>query len=150
MTVKKPFRKALIPVDASRWSMQAAEYGIRLAEALGFAVIGLYVVDTDNAKLLASFLKKEAREVEESFRREGESALAHMEGLARKGGVEFRGVIAQGVPHRIIVDLARSEGVDLIIIGKVGHRGPRRILIGPVTERVLEDAPCPILVVPQS
>ncbi|NOX44639.1 MAG: universal stress protein [Caldiserica bacterium] len=150
MKGERPFTKALIPVDASRWSMQAAEYGIRLAKALGFTVLGLYVVDPDNAKLLSSFFKKEAREVEESFRREGENALGYMEELARREGVEFRGTIAQGVPHRVIVEFARSHGVDLIIIGKVGHRGPRRILIGPVTERVIENAPCPILVVPQS
>jgi nucleotide-binding universal stress UspA family protein len=37
--------------------------------------------------------------------------------------------------------------VDLIVIGQVGSRGPRRILIGSVTERVIEHAPCPVLVV---
>ncbi len=148
--MEKPFNKALIPVDASRWSMQAAEYGIHLAKALGFSVLGLYVVDTDNAKLLSAFLKKEAQEVEESFRREGENALGYMEELARKEGVEFQGTIVQGAPSRAIVEIARSQDVDLIIIGKVGHRGPRRILIGPVTERVIENAPCPVLVVPQT
>lgn len=148
--MEKFFRKVLIPVDASKYSMQAAEYGIRLAKALEATVVCLYVVDADNAKLLSEFMKKTPQEVEGSFRREGESALAYLDDLSRQQGVDFRGEIDQGTPHRVIVELARREGVDLIIIGRVGHRGPRRILIGPVTERVIENAPCPVLVVPQS
>jgi nucleotide-binding universal stress UspA family protein len=38
-------------------------------------------------------------------------------------------------------------GIDLIVIAQVGQRGLPRILVGSVTERVIEYAPCPVLVV---
>jgi nucleotide-binding universal stress UspA family protein len=51
------------------------------------------------------------------------------------------------VPFSEITNLAREQGVGLIVIGQMAGRGPRRILIGSVTERVIEHAPCPVLVV---
>ena len=59
----------------------------------------------------------------------------------------FEGLVKEGKAHRIIVSVADELNVDLILIGKVGQRGPRRILIGSVTERVLEGARCPVLVI---
>ena len=43
--------------------------------------------------------------------------------------------IRKGTPSTEIAELAGERGVDLIVIAQVGHRGPRRILIGNVTER---------------
>jgi len=37
-------------------------------------------------------------------------------------------------------------GVDMIVMGSIGRRGMNRILIGSVAERVIEYAPCPVLV----
>ena len=37
--------------------------------------------------------------------------------------------------------------MDLIVMGTYGRRGAERILIGSVAERVIEYAPCPVLVV---
>ncbi len=55
--------------------------------------------------------------------------------------------VREGEPYQEIVALADEIGVDLIVMGHVGRRGPRRILIGSVTERVIEFAHCPVLVV---
>jgi nucleotide-binding universal stress UspA family protein len=56
-------------------------------------------------------------------------------------------LIRDGEPRSEIESLACQLGVDLIVMGRVGQRGPRRILIGSVTERALEYAPCPVLIV---
>jgi len=66
---------------------------------------------------------------------------------AEREGVRLTTVVEEGTPHRVIVEVAEREGVDLILIGKVGRRGPRRILIGSVTERVIAAAKCPVLVI---
>jgi nucleotide-binding universal stress UspA family protein len=44
-----------------------------------------------------------------------------------------------------IVDTARGEEADLIIIATHGTKGLEKILLGSVTERVLQQAPCPVL-----
>jgi nucleotide-binding universal stress UspA family protein len=55
--------------------------------------------------------------------------------------------IAFGVPYTEISNLAEKDGANLIVIGQIGRHGPRRLMMGSVTERVIELAPCPVLVV---
>jgi nucleotide-binding universal stress UspA family protein len=55
-------------------------------------------------------------------------------------------VLREGTPHIEIVNEARKQTADLIVMGQVGRRGPRRILIGSVAERVIEYAECPVLI----
>ena len=56
-------------------------------------------------------------------------------------------IVRHGVPYSDISDLAEEQAADLIVIGQVGGHGPRRLMMGSVTERVIELAPCPVLVV---
>ena len=50
-------------------------------------------------------------------------------------------------PGPAILDLARQEGVDLIVLGTHGRRGPGRLVLGSVAEEVVRRAPCPVLTV---
>ena len=58
---------------------------------------------------------------------------------------EVRHVLAEGDPALTIVDYARSNNVDLIVIPTRGCGVFRRFLLGSVTAKVLHDAPCPVL-----
>jgi nucleotide-binding universal stress UspA family protein len=88
-----------------------------------------------------------AEHVEQELALSGQRYLDYLSNLAANVGLEANQVIRRGVPYREIERLARDQNVDLIVIGQVGQRGPRRILIGSVTERVIECAPCAVLVV---
>lgn len=149
VSVDKPFTKALIPIDGSRYSMQTAEYGIKLAKAYGMEILAFYVIDETSVESLTHLSKEEPHMLQQNLRREGENCLNYLAELAADEGVKLETRIRTGTPHQAIVETARAENVDLIIIGKVGQRGPRRILIGSVTERVIESARCPVLVVRQ-
>ena len=46
-----------------------------------------------------------------------------------------------------IVACAKNLGVDLIVMGCRGHRGVRRVIGGSVSDAVIRNAPCPVLVV---
>ena len=72
------------------------------------------------------------------------SALA--EGLKRQG-VPATAVVRLGYPGWDVVELARLELIDLIIMGTHGRTGLKGALIGSVAERVVRHAPCPVLVV---
>jgi len=115
-------KKILIPTDGSECSSRAAETGISLAKVLGAEIYAIYAIDPIIVEELTKGIgtpdiKKELRE---------------------KGERE---------PHDQIIHYAKTKGIDLIVMGTYGRRGTKRILIGSVTERVIEYAPCPVLVV---
>jgi len=145
--MKTPFNKVLVPIDGSSYSIKAGEYGIDLARSYGAAVISLYVIDEATLSSLGRLSGQDAQTIRRKLQKEGEACLHNLHQYAEKEGVDLKEIVKEGLPHRVIVELAQEEGVDLIVIGKAGQRGPRRILIGSVTERVLEAAKCPVLVV---
>ncbi|MHB9073319.1 MAG: universal stress protein [Desulfobaccales bacterium] len=67
---------------------------------------------------------------------------------ANRAGMPLKGVSPQGVaPDAGIIHQAIKNEVDLIIMGSHGRTGLKRFLMGSVTERVIGQAPCPVLVV---
>lgn len=59
--------------------------------------------------------------------------------------VPFEHRLVTGLPAREIVELAKEEGVDLIVMGTHGRTGLGRLLMGSVAEAVVRRAPCPVL-----
>lgn len=64
-------------------------------------------------------------------------------------GIDARGLTVQSPrPETGIIVTAAAEGADLIIVGSHGRTGLlEKVLIGSVSERVLGDATCPVIVV---
>ena len=50
------------------------------------------------------------------------------------------------LPHRGILEAAERLGSDLIVMASHGRRGLSGLLLGSETQRVLVQAPCPVLV----
>jgi nucleotide-binding universal stress UspA family protein len=130
----------------ARWR-GAGRLRIQLAASLDAQVTFVYVVDTAVVDELTETSGKLAQQVRHELERTGQRYLDHLSRLAVNAGLQVGQLIRHGTPYNEIESLAREQETDWIVIGQVGHRGPRRILIGSVTERVIEYAPCPVLVV---
>jgi nucleotide-binding universal stress UspA family protein len=141
------FHHLLVPTDGSRLSVTAGRLAVRLAAFHRAQLTFVYVVDTSVVEALADTPDRMAEHVEQELALSGQRYLDYLSNLAANVDLEANQVIRRGVPYREIERLAREQNVDLIVIGQVGQRGPRRILIGSVTERVIECAPCAVLVV---
>jgi nucleotide-binding universal stress UspA family protein len=68
--------------------------------------------------------------------------------LREAGFADMVPAIRVGNPADEILDFARDENVDLIVIPSRGKSGLRRWMIGSVAERVVRRAPCAVLVLP--
>ena len=55
--------------------------------------------------------------------------------------------VAQGSPADKIIETAKQEGVDLIIMGTHGRKGLERAIFGSVCDKVVRSAPCPVLTI---
>jgi nucleotide-binding universal stress UspA family protein len=62
-------------------------------------------------------------------------------------GIKAEAYIRVGYPFDEIVAMADHLNVDLIVIGSRGLSGMTRLLVGSTAQRVVEHAPCPVLVV---
>jgi nucleotide-binding universal stress UspA family protein len=144
MSFKKT-QKILIPTDGSDYSMRAAEYGISIAKMLGAQIIVLYVIDDVVLDQISTIAERE--DVERELKEDGQRHINYVLGLAEKEGVASKSLLTKGRPFEQIVHSVKGLNIDLIVMGTYGRRGAERILIGSVAERVIEYAPCPVIVV---
>ena len=73
--------------------------------------------------------------------------LADAEAAAVAEGVDVTAHAPIGPPGAALVQVAETEGADLVVVGNRGMRGMRRIL-GSVPNHVTHHAPCAVLIVP--
>jgi len=141
------FHHILVPTDGSEASVEAGRVAIRLAAFHRAKITFIYVADAAVVDQMADASGKVAEEVRHELLATGQRYVDYLARLAIEAGLDAESVMRSGVPHNEIEKVARELKADLIVMGRVGKRGLRRVLIGSVTERVIEYAPCPVLVV---
>jgi nucleotide-binding universal stress UspA family protein len=134
----------LVPVDFSGYAEQALAYAIELARKLSARLTLLHVVNMmpisvgDGIALPYSYIQELEAEVQrgmETYRQRVQDA-----------GLEGTILVESGMPFQRIVDVARDQHVDLIVMGTQGRTGLAHLLLGSVAEKVVRLAPCPVLV----
>jgi len=138
-------KKILVPTDGSDCSLRAAQLAIYLAKMFESEIFVIYVIDTVILDEISRGGEKEA--VEKELEEKGHRYLNYIVKQAEREGLKANSILVRGEPYDQIVRYARNLGVGLIVMGTYGRRGAERILIGSVAERVIEYAPCPVLVV---
>jgi nucleotide-binding universal stress UspA family protein len=141
------FQHILVPVDGSKHAAEALKFGLELAKLTKAQVHVLHVIDTASVSQISRLFGKSQAHIQEELRERAMGILVDANTVAREANIEITTHMEEGVPYEAVVDHAQHHGVDLIVIGRVGTRGPRRILIGSMTERVIETAPCHVLVI---
>jgi universal stress protein A len=64
----------------------------------------------------------------------------------QEAGLPGDSAIVEGAPFQMIIDTAKDNEADLIVMGTHGRTGLTHVLMGSVAERVVRMAPCPVLV----
>ena len=141
------FRHILVPIDGSEPSLQAAQMALRVIKLCpACKVTVLYVIDKLVLSELVRFSKRNEKEVEAELEEQGRRYLELVRKDAERQGVTAQCQARRGDPFEEVIATANDLRADLIIMGHTGRRGTSRVLIGSVTQRVLDYAPCPVLV----
>jgi nucleotide-binding universal stress UspA family protein len=140
--------KILLPIDFSEYSEMALRQCARLVRQLSATVelvnVREPVMLTAPEAVLVS--PATAAVLEEAAEASSREQLARTVDELRSAGLVATASSHQGAPpSKVIVELARVRGSDLIVMGTHGRRGFERALLGSVVERVLRHAPCPVL-----
>lgn len=141
------FHQILVPIDGSEPSLGALHMALRIIEHCPSCKLTvLYVIDKLVLNELVRFSARVEREVEAELEEQGQRYLDLACKEAARQQVTPQCQTHKGDPFEEIVAAAKDLHADLIIMGHTGRRGTSRVLIGSVTERVLDYAPCPVLV----
>jgi nucleotide-binding universal stress UspA family protein len=140
--------KILVPLDFSRASVQALDYAVWLAKQFRAAIYLVHVYPPDEASAVpgAAHLLLQSAEAIECLNEQ-------LKGIHQKHVPTFRPEnchIRSGRPYEEIIRLAREIDADLIALSTRGHSGLKHLLLGSTAERVVRNAPCPVLVVRKS
>jgi nucleotide-binding universal stress UspA family protein len=86
--------------------------------------------------------------VDGTLRQDALAALDRESTPLRAQGLPVRWELLEGYPPEALVAAARRLDADLVVMGTRGRTGLAHLLLGSTAERVLQRAPCPVLVVP--
>jgi len=141
-------QRFLVPVDFSEYANQALEYAIGLASKLGARLTLLHVIQPlplagvdMGVTLPYTYIQDLEAEITNSMQ-------AYLERVTA-AGLEGEIAVVHGVPFQEILETAKTQQVDLIVMGTHGRTGLQHVLLGSVAEKVVRLAPCPVLVVRQ-
>lgn len=83
----------------------------------------------------------------EEVTRHHEELCAKAEGELRRAGFSTSVKVLPGDPREALVEAARAEKADLLIVGSHGRTGLPKLVLGSVASHVVAHAPCDVLVV---
>ncbi|MCJ7442271.1 MAG: universal stress protein [Thermoanaerobaculaceae bacterium] len=140
------FRRILVPADFTDVTARPLTLALDLARAGAGSVVLLTVVDDSfpNPDILSFQLPwaDYHRHLRDEAQRRLEQLTKEVSGA---GGVEI--CVVRGHPARTIVRFATEEACDLIVMATHGPRGLQHALLGSVTDKVIRQVHCPVLVV---
>lgn len=138
-------KRVVVPVDFSSTMNKVVDYGVMVADKLGAEILFLHVINDfqgyDMMLVHPSFMS-----MTKDLEQKAEERMTHLvkDHQQRENGV--RGHVVIGDAADEIIDYAKLEKADMIIIGTHGVKGLEKILIGSTADRVVKKAPCPVLV----
>lgn len=136
----------LVPVDFSDVTDLVLEKACEFAGAFLCPVELVHVIpDEADAHSTGLGNPHELYSVEKT---EGHSELMHLAKQIEGRGIRVSVRVLHGIPEEAIVAERRRVSAGMIIIGSHGHSGLRRLLLGSVSEGVIREALCPVVIVP--
>lgn len=149
MTAPDDLRTILVSTDFSDFGDAGVAYACRLAEQTGARVLMLHVLDARPPvnPLYAHYYPVPTPEQNRMAEEEARDALRARIPATLPDPDRVELLVAQGAPAAEILRVAGERQVSLIVIATHGRTGLRRLALGSVAERVVREAPCPVLVV---
>lgn len=136
--------RILVATDFSACAKRAVAYSMCVARAWSAHVDLLYVVE-ESRKL--EFDAPFADPLLEKRRKEADRLLGDLATRVEQEGMDVGWSLREGIPSEQIGQTALEQRADLVVVGTHGRTGLDHIMLGSTAERVIKQAPCPVLTV---
>ena len=142
-------RRILCPIDFSEHSRRALDHAVAIARWYGSSITALHVIAPPPVPAFGPGPVMFEPAMMTSVDRE--QVIATLDQFVRAEaapGVAIASAVREGSAATEVLAQAGEMNADLVTIGTHGRSGFERLLLGSVTEKVLQKAPCPVLTVP--
>jgi nucleotide-binding universal stress UspA family protein len=141
-------KNVLVATDFSEQSKSALEYGRELARTNGARLHVIHVVEDIVARystdISATVLVDALQSLEVAASSDLDALITDDDRRALRA---HTAVFTSVAPAEMIVAYAKTQAIDVIVIGTHGRSGLAHLFMGSVAERVVRSAPCPVLTV---
>jgi nucleotide-binding universal stress UspA family protein len=135
------WKSILFATDGSKFSEAATDKAIDFAKSYGSELNVITVVDVTE-----EFMARAPGALEDLVKK-AKSMVEDVKKKADSKGIKAESIVREGDAYKVIINVAKKQKANAIIMGSHGRTGLKRLLMGSVTERVIGHAPCPILIV---
>ncbi len=136
-------KKILCPIDYSDCSKEALKYAVSYTIKNKAKLYLLHVIDT------SAYDESLDTMVDEIIKQHKTRLLEYVPEETRND-MKIEALVVQEIPFAGIINVAKKNKIDMIVMGTHGRTGIAHILIGSVAEKVVRKAPCSVLTVRQS
>jgi nucleotide-binding universal stress UspA family protein len=145
------YRNILIPTDGSELSLKAVVQGVELARALGAKVTAYFAAPPATPIIYRDHLPvgyATTQEHQNMIDAATAKVLGLVDATAKAAGVPCESLhTTSDFPEDEILKIAAKRSCDLIVMATHGQGGLRGVFIGSVTQKVLNLAKVPVLVI---
>ena len=136
-------KKILVAHDGSDAADKALLEAAEIAGKFGAIITVISVVP----KLCFTEIGVDCDTVSKLYRAEIEGAMEGVKDLLQEKGIKAETIILEGSPADTIADHARGMGIDMVVVGSTGKQATAKTVLGSVSAKLAEYAPCSVLVV---
>ena len=142
-------KTVLVPLDGSELAEEALSKGLEQVSGGVSEVLLVHCLDFNLMCASAPLMPPHTFvEIEEQDRERNQRYLDRHLAALKERGYQARSLIVRGEPVETIVEAARQQGVDLILLSTHGRTGLARFFMGSVAEGIIRRADRPVLVIP--
>ncbi len=136
-------KKLLLATDLTEASASATDEAFELASRLDASLLVVSVIDPGSLLLPGGRFRVRVDQVRERREKLAQELVER----GRAAGIDVSFLIWTGDPGDMIIEAAAAEHADMILVGSHGRGAVGRLFLGSVSEHVVRNAPCPVLVV---
>ncbi len=136
-------KKLLLATDLTDASASATDEAFDLAAQLDASLLVVSVIDPGSLLMPGGRFRVRVDQVRDRREQQAQALVER----GRQTGIDVSFLIWTGDPGDMIVEAAEAEHADMILVGSHGRGAVGRLFLGSVSEHVVRNAPCPVLVV---